>query len=68
MRTVIENFKKQYAILVYDCNNIGFVKDEDIVFSIRDQLFWETLLMEIRGTCISNSSFQKSQDNKRNKF
>ena len=47
IKTVIENVKKQYAIPVYDFKNIRFVKDDGIVFSISDQLFLETLLMEI---------------------
>ena len=55
IKTVIENVKKQYAISVYDYNNIRLVKDKDIVFSTSDQLFLETLLMEI--TYISCSSF-----------
>ena len=58
IKTVIENVKKQYAVPVYDYNNIGLVKDEDIAFLISDQLFLETLLMEIRGKCISYSSFK----------
>ena len=68
IKTVIENVKKQYAISVYDYNNIRLVKDKDIVFLTSDQLFLETLLMEITGKYISCSSFKKSLDNKRNKF
>ena len=33
IKTVIENVKKQFAIPVHDYNNIGRVKDDDIVFS-----------------------------------
>ena len=40
IKTEIENVRKQFAIPVYDYNNIGLVKDEDIVFSINDQLFF----------------------------
>ena len=58
IKTVIENVTKQYAVPVY-YYNIGLVKDEDIAFSISDQLFLKNLLMEIRGKCISYSSFKK---------
>ena len=42
IKTLIEHVKKPYAIPVYDYNSTGLVKDEDIVFSISDQLFFET--------------------------
>ena len=42
IKTQIEHVKKPYAISEYDYNNTGLVKDEDIVFSISDQLFFET--------------------------
>ena len=57
IKTVIENVKKQYAISVYDYNNIRLVKDKDNVFLTSDQLCLETLLMEITSKYISCSSF-----------
>ena len=59
IKTVIQNVKKQYAVPIYNFDNLNNVQDTDIIFTIDDQLFLETLLMEIRGKCISYSSFKK---------
>ena len=59
IKTLIEHVKKPYAISIYDYNNTGLVKDEDIVFSISDHLFLKSLIMDIRGKCISYSFFKK---------
>ena len=42
---------------VYNPDCISQVPDEDIVFTINDQLFFETLLMELRGKTISYASY-----------
>ena len=38
---------------VYNCDKIDDIFDEIIEFQINDQLFFEVLLMEIRGKTIS---------------
>ena len=47
---------------VYHTANLDKVSHEDIQLRINDQLFFETLLMEIRGKTILCSSFKKKQD------
>ena len=60
----IEEIKAQYALPVYDLNNIELVPNDHLQFVIDDQLFLETLLMEIRGKSISYASFKKKQKDK----
>ena len=52
----------QYTLPVYNLDNLDKVSDEDIQHRINDQLFFETLMMEIRGKTISYSSFKKKQE------
>ena len=47
----IEEVKAQYAALVYNQNTIHHIENDILQFTINDQLFLETLLMEIRGKC-----------------
>lgn len=61
VKSCITNVKKQYAVPVYELDNIESIDNNDIQFSISDQLFLETLMMEIRGKTISFSSFKKKQ-------
>ena len=48
MKQLILDVKKQYAVPVYNLDNIDYIPDELIEFQINDQLFFEVLLMEIR--------------------
>lgn len=57
----IKEVKQQYALPVYNLNHLDNVPDEEIQFIIDDQLFLETLLMELRGKSISFSAFRKKQ-------
>ena len=59
----IQDIKKQYAfkLPVYNFDNIENLSNTEIQFIINDQLFLETLLMEIRGKTISYSSYIKRQ-------
>ena len=57
----INDIKKQYAVPIYDSDNILNIPDNEIQFVINDQLFLETLLMEIRGKSISYSSYVKKK-------
>ena len=45
---------------VYNVDNIDQIPNEHIQFTINDQLFFETLMMEIRGKTISYSSLEKN--------
>lgn len=44
-------------------DNLQFVRDENIVFTVNGHLCLETLPMEIRGKCILYSSFKKKSRN-----
>ena len=63
----IDEIKTQYALPVYDIEHIQDIPDNQIQFTINDQLFLETLLMELRGKSISYSSFKKKEAEKREK-
>ena len=57
----INEVKKQYALQVYNLENIKDIPDDQIQFTINDQLFLETLLMELRGKSISYSCYKKKE-------
>jgi hypothetical protein len=44
----ISEIKEQYAALVYDRQNIDKIPLDELEFTISDQLFLDTLFMEIR--------------------
>ena len=67
VKNIILKVKKQYGALVYDTENIKDVDNESLCLTINDQLFFEVLLMEIRGKSISYSSYKKREDNKQEK-
>ena len=64
MKQSILNVKKQYAVLVYNFENIENIPDESIAFTINDQLFFEMILLEIRGKTIAYSTNKKKEDSK----
>ena len=53
----------QYSLPIYNLENLEYIPDDEIQFLINDQLFLETLLMEIRGKSISYSSYKKKTMN-----
>ena len=59
IKQVISDVKKQYAASVYNLDAIDDIPISEITFKIKDQLFLEVLLMEIRGKTISYSSYLK---------
>ena len=63
----IDEIKMQYALPVYDIENIQNIPDDQIQFTTNDQLFLETLLMELRGKSISCSSYKKNEREKKKK-
>ena len=62
IKGVIKEVKEQYAVPVYSLENIHDIPLDDIHFVISDQLFFEVLLMEIRGKTISHASYKKKKD------
>ena len=61
VKNCIQNLKQQYMIPVYNLEYI-LSNENDLQLTISDQLFLETLLMEIRGKTISYSSYKKKQN------
>lgn len=59
VKQLICTVKERYAAMVYDFDMLDRVKNEDIQFVISDQLFMETLLLEIRGATIYHASYKK---------
>ena len=62
MNDKINDVKKQYAVPIYNLENLHEIPNDQIQFTINDQLFLETLLMELRGKSISYSSFVKQEN------
>ena len=62
MKKVIQETKSQYA---KPNQNLGQENNKNISFDINDQLFFEVLLMNIRGKTISFSSYKKKQTDKK---
>lgn len=62
IKTVIYNLKKEYALPVYNFDNIDNISDNDLQFTISDQLFFEMLLLKIREKTISYSCYKKKAD------
>ena len=67
MSDKIDEVKKQYALPVYNIDQINNIHDDQIQFLINDQLFLETLLMELLGKSISFSSYKKKAADKNEK-
>ena len=65
VKQTIYRLKRQYAICIYREDIVKDITNEDIHFNIDDLLFFETLLMEIRGIAISHASYKKKMTNKR---
>ena len=62
VKQVIGDLKKQYAVPMYDRNNIHKIDEEELVLTINDQLFFEMIMLKIRGSCISYASFKKKEE------
>ena len=67
IKAKIDGIKKQYALPVYNLDQVLKIPDDQVQFMINDQLFLETLLIEIRGKSISFSSYKKKETEKREK-
>ena len=62
-KLLIQRIKTQYATEPQNRDGpVNEINNANIVFSIDDKLFLETLLMEIRGQTISFATFKKRQE------
>lgn len=66
-KKTIGEVKRQYACPLYIIDNLNNIKNHDIPFSIKDQLFIDIFLYEIRGKSISYFVFNKAKSNERGK-
>lgn len=64
----IEETKQQYAAFPYEPDAIHTIKPEEIEFIIDDQIFFELLLLNIRGITIAYSSARKKEKDSRERF
>ena len=64
----INDVIQQYCLPVYNIKNVLNIDRLEVQFVINDQLFSETLLMEIRGETISFSSHKIKTQNMRERF
>ena len=62
IKSIILEVKSRYAVNNQN-PNISFtdISNNELLLSMNDQLFWETLLLEIRGKTIVYSSFKKDK-------
>ena len=61
IKKVINETKSQYIDPSQSVHEINIIPNSDLKLTVNDQLFFETLLLEIRGKTISYSSFKKKQ-------
>ena len=59
IKNVILDVKRDYAVHVYNHENIGCVPDGNLELFISDQQFFEMLLLKIREKTIYYSSLKK---------
>ena len=57
VKKIITAVKKQYALRIYNHDGIDDIPNEPIELDVSDQLFFEMLLLEIRGKTISYASY-----------
>ena len=62
VKKIISETKTQYVIPIYDFNNLDNIPNDEIQFVIDDQLFFETLLLEIRGRTVSYACHKKKEN------
>ena len=55
----ISEIKQQYCLPIYNLGNIEDIPNNEQQFLINDELFLDTLLMEIRGKSISYATYKK---------
>jgi exonuclease III len=62
IKAIITKIKRQYATPVYNFEKIDEINNKELQFIIEDQLFFEMLLLEIRGKTISYSTYKKKKE------
>ena len=62
IKATIIKVTQQYALPVYNFDNIDKTEKKDLQFTISDQLFLDVLLMEIRSTVLSYSAKKKREN------
>jgi exonuclease III len=67
IKAKISNVKAQYMLPVYNPDQINEIANDEVQFTINDQLFFEVLLMEIRASTIAYSINKKKEENMREK-
>ena len=68
VKNTIQEVKKDYCALVYNFDKIDTIDNEQLNLRIGDQLFFEILLMKIRGKTISFSCFIKKRETERQEY
>ena len=69
VNTIIIDEKKSYAIPVYNPAELSNINEEELIFTISDKLFLETLLLKIRGETIKfSSNLKKRKDEQERKL
>ena len=70
IKNVIKEVKTQYIVEIPELNNdVNEIPLQDITFSINDQLFFEMLLLAIRGKTVAYASHKKKMEiNEENKL
>ena len=64
----ITEVKRQYAVPIYNLDNIDNIPIDKLQLTITEQLFLDVLLMEIQGKAISYASYQKKEKDVREKY
>ena len=64
VKNTINNVKEQYCVKENN-ENLNEISNRNIKFNINDQLFFDTMLMEIRCKTVSYASFKKRSQDKR---
>ena len=67
IKGLIYRIKLQYSTNPQQVEN-ALLNDRDIQFNINDQLFFETLMMEIRGETISIASYKMKQQTSKTNY
>lgn len=63
VKNEITHVKSIYAATPYNPDYLKFCPNKDLQLLINDQLFWETLLVQLRGRIITYASLKKRKSN-----
>ena len=68
VKLTIQNIEEKYVLPVYNYENLKDIPKNEIQFNINDQMFFEQILLEIRGMTIPFSSKKKKETKLREDF